>query len=183
MIRAVPPIRSTAGQHGYALVLVMVALITLTIMGVSQITATQLDMAITQNFRHHKQLQYGAITAADHGRELIETGSFDPEDTWGAAMELPGHCITGWISNTSSNAVATPDDLVANTMTLSSYETDFCAGICVTNPPAGWGLGQDNPYAAFTIDFLGTGSMINATADAQAGSMLFTVGKMSCDGL
>ncbi|MCP4869327.1 MAG: hypothetical protein GY898_11480 [Proteobacteria bacterium] len=183
MIRAIPATRSTSSQHGYALVLVMVALVTLTILGVSQITATQLDMAITQNFRHHKQLQYGALTGADHGRDLIETNTYNVEDVWTGAMAETTHCTAGWISSTSSNAVDTPVALMANTFMMANYETDFCAGICVTNPPSGWSLDQGSPYSAFTVDFLATGSMINSTADAQAGSMLFTVAEMSCDGL
>jgi len=183
MIRAIPPIRSTPGQRGYALVLVMVALVTLTIMGVSQVTATQLDMAITQNFRHHKQLQYGALTGADHGRDMIETGTIIIEDAWSDAMATTSHCTPGFISATSPNAVDTPDPLVANGFMMANYETDMCAGICVTNPPSGWSLDQGSPYSAFTIDFLATGSMVNSTADAQAGMMLFTVAEMSCDGL
>ena len=51
------PQRLSSGQRGYALILVMVALVTLTILGVTGITASQLDMKITQNMRHHKQLQ------------------------------------------------------------------------------------------------------------------------------
>ena len=92
------PLRSsTRHQRGYALILVMVALVTLTILGVTSLTASQLDMQITQNMRHHKALQYGALTGQDHARDLAEDASFDGFDTYNTAFATAAHCTSQFI--------------------------------------------------------------------------------------
>ena len=123
MFRPTPKTTSSS-QRGYALVLVMVALVTLTILGVTQITATQLDMKITQNMRHHKQLQYGAITGQDHGRDMAEDDGFDAMGTWSSAMFQTDHCTPDWIGATASS-VATSVPLMANGFTMADYAVDF----------------------------------------------------------
>jgi hypothetical protein len=157
-------------QQGYALVLVMVALVTLTILGVSSITAAQLDMKITQNMRHHKQLQYGGLTGLDHARDLTEDLVFDGFSAFNDAMFSASHCTTGWIS-AAAGAVAAPVALKANGWMMADYSTDLCAGTC-GQPPAGFDAER---YFSYSIDIVATGAMPNATADAQVGSFLFRV--------
>ncbi len=174
----------TSGRRGYALVLVMVALVTLTILGVTSITATQLDMKITQNMRHHKALQYGAMTGQDHGREMMAEGVTDPQTAFNNANMAgdANHCTAGWIADSGGDDV--PVDVSANGFMLADYTVDMCGGVCVTTTPAGWGLGRGNDkFSAMTLDLLSTGSMSTVTADAQAGGMLFMVAKMKCDGI
>ncbi len=166
--------RSSAfrSQHGYALVLVMVALVTLTILGVSSITAAQLDMKITQNMRHHKQLQYGGLTGLDHARNLTENLVFDGFSAFNDAMFATSHCTVGWIS-AAPGAVASPVPLNANGWMMADYTTDLCAGTCGQAPP---GFDAEK-YFSYSIDVVSTGAMPNATADAQVGSFLFRVEK------
>ncbi len=187
MLRRHPPATtSRPASRGYALVLVMVALVTLTILGVTQITATQLDMTITQNFRHHKQLQYGAMTGSDHAIDLFESlmtnGSW-VFDTWETAWDTSGHCTTGWISSTSVNSADTPVAVMANTYMLANYETDLCAVPCGA-PPAGFDASAPPsgapPWRSFVFDMRGTGSMTNATADAQSGQTLLLAEQAFC---
>lgn len=160
----------TRSQHGYALVLVMVALVTLTILGVTSITASQLDMKITQNMRHHKQLQYGGLTGLDHARDLTEDLAFDGYSAFNDAMFAASHCTTGWIS-AAAGAVALPVPLDANGWMMADYTTDLCAGTC-GQPPPGF---DAEKYFSYSLDIVSTGAMPNATADAQLGAFLFRV--------
>ena len=162
--------RLSSGQRGYALILVMVALVTLTILGVTGITASQLDMKITQNMRHHKQLQYGALTGLDHARDLTEDLAFDGFDAFNTAMLAASHCTTGWISNLAG-AVDVPMTIEANGWNIADYTTDLCSGTCGGAPP---GFDAEK-YFSYSIDIVSTGAMANATADAQLGAFLFRV--------
>ena len=161
---------SSQGQRGYALVLVMVALVTLTILGVTGITASQLDMKITQNMRHHKQLQYGALTGLDHARDLTEDLAFDGFDAFNTAMFEASHCTVGWISGLSG-AVDAPVPVSANGWQIADYTTDLCSGTCGQAPP---GFDAEK-YFSYSIDIVSTGAMTKATADAQLGAFLFRV--------
>ncbi len=190
MIRPDRTKNTAQGQRGYALVLVMVALVTLTILGVTSISATQLDMKITQNMRHHKALQYGAMTGQDHGRLLLVDGITDPQIAFSQAMapegdtawEVTNHCTAGWIADVGGDDI--PVDVSANGFMLADYSVDMCAGVCVTTAGAGWDIGRGNDkFAVVTLDMLSTGSMTSTTADAQAGAMLFHIAKMKCDGI
>lgn len=169
MIRSVHSV-SVRGQRGYALVLVMVALVTLTILGVTSITASQLDMKITQNMRHHKQLQYGGMTGLDHARDMTEDLVFDGFDAFNTAMFAASHCTTGWIS-TQSTAAGVPVPLTANGFMMADYTADLCSGTCGQPPP---GFDAER-YFAYTLDIVSTGAMPDATADAQLGAFLFRV--------
>ncbi len=174
------PTAAARGQRGYALILVMVALVTLTILGVTSITAAQLDMKITQNMRHHKQLQYGAITGQDHARALAEDGVVDLIDTYATASQNANNCIEGWIHTTHANQVDTPLILNANGFILSTYSVDICQAVC-NQPPAGTGT----DFVSFALDIVSTGAMTNATASAQSGAFLFAKTNFvrTCNGL
>ena len=170
----------TENQAGFALILVMVALVTLTILGVTAITAAQLDMKITQNMRHHKQLQYGAFTGIDHARDLAEDRSVDLVTVYTEAAEAPANCIRQWIHPSSSAAVAVPLTLEANAFTLAKYSVDICQAVC-NQPPAGTGTGS----VSFTLDVVSHGEMTDATAKAQQGGFLMgrTGLVRTCNGL
>ena len=168
------------GQRGYALVLVMVALVTLTILGVTSITASQLDMKITQNMRHHKALQYGALTGQDHARDVAESDSNGMIPLWSSTMiGEADHCTNDWIS-TEASALHVPVPIDANGFLLSSYAVDFCAGTCGL-APTGTGLSESQQQRRYyTTDMVATGGMLDSTADAQAGALLFATGQVEC---
>ncbi len=173
-------VHSAGGQGGFALILVMVALVTLTILGVTAITAAQLDMKITQNMRHHKQLQYGAMAGMDHARQLAEDDTVNLLNVYTEASQASNNCLVDWIHPTAGGSVDTPLIITANTMTLSTYRVDVCQAVC-NQPPAGTGVSN----IAYAMDVLATGEMANASANARAGGFLFARTGLveSCNGL
>ena len=173
-------IHPTGSQGGFALILVMVALVTLTILGVTAITAAQLDMKITQNMRHHKQLQYGAMAGMDHARQLAEDDTVNLLSVYTEASQATNNCLIDWIHPAAGGAVDTPLIIKANTMTLSTYRVDVCQAVC-NQPPAGTGVSN----IAYAMDVVSTGEMANASANARAGGFLFARTGLveSCNGL
>ncbi len=167
-------------QQGFALILVMVALVTLTILGVTAITAAQLDMKITQNMRHHKQLQYGAISGLDHTRQLAEDDTVNMITVYTSASQAANNCLLDWIHPSAAAAVAVPLVIKANAFTLSTYRVDVCQAVC-NQPPAGTGVSN----IAYAMDVLSTGEMADASANAKTGGFLFARTGLveSCNGL
>lgn len=176
----IQPKRHAGGQRGFALILVMVALVTLTILGVTAITAAQLDMKITQNMRHHKQLQYGALTGIDHVRDLAEDQDVDLIEVYTDAAGRANNCIPNWIHPTESAAVDLPTVIEANGFTLANYQVDICQAVC-NQPPAGTGVES----VSYVLDVVSNGLMTDATANARMGGFLFgrTSQVRTCNGL
>lgn len=177
------------GQRGYALILVMVALIALTLLGVTAISVAQLDLKITNNLRHHRQVAYGALTGLDHGRDLFTDNLVDPSADIETAADQPGDCIAGWISNTGPLGVDTPMLLEVNGYPLATYTVDFCVASC-GNPPTGYGLGDG--VIGYTVDIVSTGTSpagLGSTAaigsqanQTQGAFVLGTLENATCDG-
>ena len=168
------------GQRGYALVLVMVALVTLTILGVTGIQSAQLDMKITQNMRHHKQLQYGALAGQDHARMLADAVTFDGEAAFMAAEEqsATGGCTLNWISD-EVGAVASPVPLTANAVQLSTYTVDMCRGVC-GSPLPGTDLNAAEKNYSFSLDVVANGALTGSTSSARMGGLLVGVTQGVC---
>lgn len=174
-------IATHSGQRGYALILVMVALVTLTILGVTGIQSAQLDMKITQNMRHHKQLQYGAMSGQDHARMLTDEVGFDGEQAFMDAegqASATGGCTLDWIS-TAAGATDVPVALVANNMELASYTVDMCRGVCGTALP-GNDLNAAEKNYSFSLDIVANGTLTGSTSTAQAGGLLVGVTQGVC---
>ena len=188
-MRHIQPVHRSRSQRGYALILAMVALVALTLFGVTAITVAQLDLKITNNLRHHRQVAYGALTGLDHGRDLFTDNLVDPSADIEAAADLPGDCIAGWISATGANSVATPLLLDANGYPLATYSVDFCVASCGL-PPTGTSLGES--VIGYSVDIVSTGtSPPRAGSSAVVGSNAtqtqgaFVVGTLepaTCDG-
>ncbi len=145
--------RPRSSQRGYALILAMVALVSLTILGVTAVSVAQLDMKITGNLRHHRQVAYGALTGLDQARERFAANLVDPSASIETAADQPDSCINGWIS-TASTAVASPMLLEANGFGLATYSVDFCVATC-GDPLSGNSLGEG--VVGYTIDIVSTG--------------------------
>ena len=179
-MRRSPPASQRRGQRGYALVLVMVALVTLTILGVTTIQGAQLDMKITQNMRHHKQLQYGALAGQDQARGLLDDVAFDAEQ---AFMDAEGNasaggCVDGWV-NPAGSVYGTSDTLAANSMTLSTYSVDLCRGVCGSPTPGNY-LNSAAKNYSFSLDVVSAGTLTGATSMAQMGGLLIGVTQGDC---
>ncbi len=164
-----------SGQRGYALILVMVGLVTLTILGVTQIQSAQLDMKITQNMRHHKQLQYGALAGQDHARVVMDDVTWD-----GLAMRrqlaplaATDGCLEGWIS-TAAPVAGTPVDIVANSRVLASYSVNICKGVW-GSPLPGETAHQGDQRKTYSLDLLATGAVSQMSSSAQAGAFVIGV--------
>ena len=168
------------GQRGYALILVMVGLVTLTILGVTQIQAAQLDMKITQNMRHHKQLQYGAMTGQDHGRMLTDIETFDGEAAFMAAEDasVDGGCTLDWIS-TEAGAVDAPVPIYSNSAQLASYTVDMCRGVC-GSPLPGTDLNAAEKNYSFSLDVVANGALAGNTSTARMGGLLVGITQGVC---
>ena len=147
--------RRRSSQRGYALILAMVALVSLTILGVTAIGVAQMDMKITNNLRHHRQVAYGAYTGLDHARDLFSDNLVDPSTAIETAADEPGDCMAGWISSTSTFALDAPLVLASNSYNLATYTVDFCVATC-GDPLAGNSLGER--VVGYTVDIVSTGS-------------------------
>jgi len=177
---------SSAGQRGYALVLVMVALVTLTILGVTSITAAQLDMKITQNMRHHKQLQYGAMSGQQHARAILENGNFSSLELMEDAHNDPAGtgCTAGWIS-ADAGSVELPLSIDANGFVLASYDVSVCRFVC-GGTPVGFQLSGDNSGPSHSggtvaLDVVATGTLDRIAASAQSGALLVVPDTQGCN--
>jgi|GEM_PF-1539427 len=178
-----------SAQGGYALILAMVALVALTLLGVTAITVAQLDLKITNNLRHHRQVAYGALTGLDHGRDLFTDNVVNVSDDIEFAADQPGDCIAGWISDTGVNAVAVPLLLESNGYPLATYSVDFCVASCGL-PPQGTSLGEG--IIGYTIDIISTGTSpprvastatVGSNATQSQGSFILgTLEPATCDG-
>jgi len=171
-------------RSGYALILAMVALVALTLVGVTAIGVSQLDLKITSNMRHHRQVAYGALTGLDHGRDLFSDNLVEISETIESAGDQPSGCLEGWIADTGPNVVAAPLILDANGFPLASYTVDFCVASCGL-PPSGTSLGEG--IVGFTVDIVSTGQSPTtaATSDTLATQGAFVVGTLepaTCDG-
>ncbi len=177
--------RRTTGQGGYALILVMVSLIILTILGVTAISVAQLDMKIAQNLRHHRQLAYGALAGQDHVRQLITdnqmgNGGLTLQDHYETAAQATGRCTLGWIG-LGGGAVAVPNVLDSNGFALSTYAVDFCQATCGSVAPGNeLGAGRSQ----FTVDAVATGSSpAGVSAQASVGGLILSTPQDgSCNG-
>lgn len=72
--------RRNQGEEGFALVLALVLLTALTILGVSAITTSNLDLKITRNLRHLEQARYASMAGGEHARQLMLKGQI-PDTT------------------------------------------------------------------------------------------------------
>ena len=181
--------RVNRSQRGYALILAMVALVALTLLGVTAITVAQLDLKITNNLRHHRQVAYGALTGLDHGRDLFTDNLVDASADIETAADQPADCIEGWISTGGALAVAAPLLLDSNGYPLATYSVDFCVASCGL-PPQGTSLGEG--VIGYTVDIVSTGTSpprgglpgnLNSNASQTQGAfVLGTLEPATCDG-
>lgn len=175
-------LRRRSRAHGYALILVMVAMVVLTILGLTGVTVSQLDVKIVQNLRQYRQVTYGALAGTDHARDLFRDGIADELSTYEAASATTGNCLNDWIS-TGPDATAAPIDLMANTTTLASYVVDVCAATC---GPATAGNELGRGVVGYTLDIVADGSQpITTESSSSVGSFIYlqTAGASSCNGV
>ena len=177
--------RTIPGQGGYALILVMVSMVILTILGVTAISVAQMDMKIAQNLRHHRQLVYGALAGQDHAREIFADGSVDLPDTYMTAAQETAvpRCTTEWVG-TAGTSIEAPNVLDSNGFSLSTYTVAVCAASC-GQVAVGNDLdaGRPSQVAGFTLDVVATGtSPAGVSAQATVGGFVYDQIEGSCNG-
>jgi hypothetical protein len=167
-------------RRGYALVLVMVGLVVLTILGVTAMATSQLDMRITSNMRQHKAMQLGASTGTAHARAMFEgqPNTWFTEIITGVEQEMVSNndpCAWGWVSEESW---AEEGSMVvrANDTELASYVVDVCYGICAAHEQLGGAStqagGPTNPQGSlYAADVVSTGQLSTRPASARIGAM------------
>jgi Tfp pilus assembly protein PilX len=154
-------------QRGFALILAMVAMVVLTVIGVTTISMTQMDLKITGNQRLQRQVAFGAMTGLDHARAILTNTNIDIPGTIEDAAAAGG-CVTGWISSTGT-AIASPVPVEANGYGLSTYAANFCIATC-GQPLAGNSLGER--VVGYAVDMVATGSTTAVSAsDASTAVM------------
>lgn len=169
-------------SRGYALILVMVAMVVLTILGLTGVTVSQLDVKIVQNLRQYRQVTYGALAGTDHARDLFRDGLEDELATYEAAAASTGSCLVNWIG-TASESVAAPIPLTANLTTLASYQVDVCAATC---GPASAGNELGRGVVGYTLDVVATGDQPTQTeSTSSVGGFIYmqTPASSSCNGV
>jgi Tfp pilus assembly protein PilX len=184
-MRATTASGQNTDQGGYALILVMVSMIILTILGVTAISVAQMDMKIAQNLRHHRQLVYGALAGQDHAREIFADGAVDLPDTYTAAAQetIVNRCTTDWISS-ASGAIESPNVLDSNGFSLATYSVAVCAASC-GQVAVGNDLdaGKNAQVSSFTLDVVATGtSPAGVSAQATVGGFIYDQIEGSCNG-
>ena len=184
-MRATHAFDDRTGQGGYALILVMVSMVILTILGVTAISVAQMDMKIAQNLRHHRQLVYGAVAGQDHAREIFADGAVDLPDTYMTAAQqtVVNRCTTDWIS-TAASAIEAPNVLDSNGFSLATYNVSVCAASC-GQVAVGNDLdaGKPSQVAGFTLDVVATGtSPAGVSAQATVGGFIYDQIEGSCNG-
>jgi type II secretory pathway pseudopilin PulG len=172
--------RTISQQGGYALILVMVSMVILTILGVTAISVAQMDMKIAQNLRHHRQLAYGALAGQDHVRGLVADDAVNMHDEYETASAQPTRCSLGWIG-TGAGAVDAPNVLDSNGFVLATYSVDLCQATCGSMAP-GNEIGRGRHQ--YTVDAVATGtSPAGVSAQATVGGLILSIpGEGSCDG-
>lgn len=181
MLNRARTVAGARGQRGYALILAMVALVSLTILGVTAISVAQLDMKITSNLRHHRQVAYGALAGLEQARDAFSDRYVEEFNAFQEAATQPGRCMPSWIGTTPyvgtnqiwSTTAPTISPLVlnANGYGLSTYTVDLCVATC-GKPPTGFDVGEQgvNSWKTWIFDVVSTGSSPPRSGFTVAGS-------------
>ena len=174
--------RSDWNQGGYALILVMVSMVILTILGVTAISVAQMDMKIAQNLRHHRQLAYGAFAGVDQVREIITENPDLMETEYESSAAGAGRCVSGLPVPASSSTASVPNILDANGFSLATYTVEVCQAVC-GQPPLGNDLGGTQTRSVI-LDVVATGtSPSGVSAQASVGAFLMSPPlEASCNG-
>lgn len=143
-------VRRGAGEGGYALVLALVVMTALTILGVSSVASSNVDLKISRNLRHLEQARYASIAGNEHGRRMFIDGNVP-------ATSDVSYFGTDDIANPSNWYITQADanDLVVGTDRKGSYRVNVIWVTC-GGPPAGYSL--DKFHSSF-FDLRSEGSL------------------------
>lgn len=126
--------RSRQGEEGYALVLTLVVITALTIVGVSAVTTSNVDLKIARNLRHLEQARYASMAGSEHARRNFLFG------------DIPATTEVSYFGQDDITSPSTwyiqPDeanDLMIATDRRGTYQVNVVWVTC-GGPPAGYSL-------------------------------------------
>ena len=131
---SVSQLRRGRGEEGYALVLALVVMTALTILGVSAVTSSNVDLKITRNMRNLSQARYASMAGNEHGRQMFITGDVPATD------EVSYFGVDD-VENPSSYYIpqASANDLMVGPSRKGAYQVNVVWVTC-GGPPAGFSL-------------------------------------------
>lgn len=127
-------LRRREGEEGYALVLALVVMTALTVLGVSAVASSNVDLKISRNMRQLEQARYASMAGNEHGRQLFISGDVP-------ALTDVSYFGTDDIENPSTWYIPQTDanDLMLSTVQKGTYQVNVIWVTC-GGPPAGFSL-------------------------------------------
>ena len=126
--------RRRPGEEGYALVLALVVMTALTILGVSAVTQSNVDLKISRNLRHLEQARYASMAGNEHGRRMFVRGEVPAiSDVYYFGQPEPVPTPPPYIPEASANT------LMVGEGRKGVYKVDVIWVTC-GGPPAGYSL-------------------------------------------
>ena len=166
-------IRRGRGEEGFALVLSLVMLTALTILGVSAVTTSSIDLKITRNLRLLEQARYASMAGGEHARREMLVG------------DMPGAAEVSYFGDDDMNDPAawyiydSSPDRPSNMLQVTSnhYGTYRVNMVWVScgGPPAGFSLDQ---YHSSFFDLRSEGSLVYNDFTSAANAEVVTVSTM-----
>ncbi len=178
--RPVTPSALAGEEGGFALILALFALVILTVLGITAVTISNVDLKIAHNVRRHEQVFYGAQAGLDRAR-------------WAAAELTPDDIQSMMTAFTLGQSVewmdmGEGDPVETGGLALASYALSASYRQCASNV-AGYSIQEDGDFDAVFIDWVSeaqnmdpaAGRMLSP-ASATTGAMVRMVDREMCGG-
>ncbi len=132
--------RRRGAEGGYVLVLALVLMTALTVLGVTAVTTSNIDLRITQNLRQLEQARYASMAGGEHARRMFIMGQEPTIDQ------------VAYFGDDDPSAYGTYfiDSSTANDLALSTVEGEYqvkTVWLSCGGAPAGYSL--DKFHASF----------------------------------
>ena len=156
-------------QGGFALIVVMLALMALSMLGLTAVTMTNRDYRLAQNVRRHHQVWWGAQVGLDRARG--ETAEMVSDDYLALMAQFTsGGCISDWFAFDTAT-LGNPevaDIMSTGAYNLADYGVQVCYRVC-SKSVAGWELSSDRNFNAVFLDWISTAQDLDALGAARSG--------------
>ncbi|MCK6526146.1 pilus assembly PilX N-terminal domain-containing protein [Myxococcota bacterium] len=183
MRTAAPPhVRRTTSlgdEAGFALILALFALVILTVLGVTAVTVSNVDLKIAHNVRRSRQVFFGAQAGLDRAR--IESSQMTEADMQTLMAGFSTGDYVQWLD------VGEGDPVETGGYSLASYELRVGYRQCASNV-AGYSVEEDGDFDAVFMDWVaeathvdGVGNQVSP-ARARSGGYVRWVGRELCGG-
>jgi len=174
-----PIVRPRAGERGFALILAMFALVILTVLGVTAVTVSNIDLKIAHNVRRGRQVFYGAQAGLDRAR--VESSKLTITDLQTLMAGFTTGDYVEWLDYGEGDAVETGG------YPLASYKIKAGYRQCASNV-AGYSMEEDGDFDAVFVDWVADAANLDASnnelspARASSGGYVRWVERELCGG-